>query len=205
MLLLIVFLTQCLFINSEILRQLTGKQPSQKGEQEKRFHLKWISDQTQFPFSFQLPHYDKELIDYDWYKYDKDTYVTKLDNYRPNYFVSKQPYKTKLTLFNYDFHTHDQLTTYEPRRIFDFNDSDKPTHRDLFTLLLLQSHRIRIDRDKDYANVTCLADFLIDQSSMDDSSIDLLHKIKDLALFNINLNTELHNYMEKPLKQPWVN
>lgn len=203
LILTIVFFSQFLYLNGEFLRQLKEIKPATRAEHERRFHLKWISDQTQFPFSFQLPHYDKELIDYDWYKYDEDTYVTKLDNYRPDYFVSKQPYKTKLTIFKYDFKTHEQLTTYEPKRIFDFNDSAKLKHRDLFTLLLLQSHRIRIDRAQDYANVTCLADFLIDQSSMEESTVDLLHQIKDLALFNMNLNDEMVNYLERPLKQSW--
>jgi hypothetical protein len=155
-----------------------------------------------------LPHYDEELADYDWYKYDRDTYVTQLENYRPNYFVSKQPYKTKLSLFKYDFKTNEQLTTYEPKRIFEMNDENtksyQPKHQDLFTLLLLQSHRIKIDRSADHVNVSCLADFLIDQASMSESSLTLMHQIRDLAMFNFNLNDEMRKYYQpKSVKQSW--
>ena len=56
-----------------------------------------------------------------------------------------------------------KLTTYEPKRIFEMNDENtksyQPKHQDLFTLLLLQSHRIKIDRSADHVNVSCLADF----------------------------------------------
>ena len=99
------------------------------------------------------------------------------------------------------------MTTYEPRRVFDYSDSTEKEakHQDLFTLLLLQSHRIRIDRGTNYANVTCLADFLIDKNSMAESSIDLLHQIKDLAMFNMNVNDEMRKYyQERQGKQSWV-
>ena len=66
--------------------------------------------------------------------------------------------------------------------------SYQPKHQDLFTLLLLQSHRIKIDRSADHVNVSCLADFLIDQASMSESSLTLMHQIRDLAMFNFNLN-----------------
>ena len=95
--------------SSDTIRTLREKYSIHSSPVVKRHHLKWISDQTVFPFSFQLPHYDEELADYDWYKYDRDTYVTQLENYRPNYFVSKQPYKTKLSLFKYDFKTNEQV------------------------------------------------------------------------------------------------
>ena len=60
---------------------------------------------------------------------------------------------------------------------------------DFFTLIYLKSHRLRIDRDQDNkaANVTCIADFLVDQNSI---KIDahLVDQMKHLALFKINLN-----------------
>lgn len=99
--------------SGESIRRLRERYSTHSSPIVKRYHLKWISDQTSFPFSFQLPHYDQELIDYDWYKYDRDTYVTRLENYKPNYFVSKQPYKTKLTLFNYDYKTNEQVNVFQ--------------------------------------------------------------------------------------------
>jgi hypothetical protein len=63
----------------------------------------------------------------------------------------------------------------------------QPKHQDLFTLLLLQSHRIKIERSVDHVNVSCLADFLIDQASMSESSLTLMHHIRDLAMFNLKV------------------
>ncbi len=171
-----------------------------------RYHLKWITQQTVYPFSFQLPHYDLDLVDYDWYKYDADAYVTQLENYRPNYFVSKQPYKTKLTIFKFDIKTNEQLTTYEPVRIAQFDDEIEQKHRDLYTLLLLDSHRIRIDRSLDHANVSCIADFYVDQNSMPEPPTDLMQVIRDLALFDVSLKEEISQYSAQPApeKKSWV-
>ena len=83
--------------------------------------------------------------------------------------------------------------------------SYQPKHQYLFTLLLLQSHRIKIDRSADHVNVSCLADFLIDQASMSESSLTLMHQIRDLAMFNFNLNDEMRKYYQpKSVKQSWV-
>lgn len=171
-----------------------------------RYHLKWITQQTVYPFSFQLPHYDLDLVDYDWYKYDADAYVTQLENYRPNYFVSKQPYKTKLTIFKFDIKTNEQLTTYEPVRIAQFDDEIEQKHRDLYTILLLDSHRIRIDRSLDHANVSCIADFYVDQNSMPEPPTDLMQAIRDLALFDVSLKEEISQYSAQPApeKKSWV-
>ena len=78
------------------------------------FHLKWITHQTKFPLVLEVSHPDASVSEYDWFKYDQNKYVTSLDTYRPNYFVSMEGFKSELTLFNYDALTHEQLTTYEP-------------------------------------------------------------------------------------------
>jgi len=155
------------------------------------FHLKWITHQTKFPLVLEVSHPDASVSEYDWFKYDQNKYVTSLDIYRPNYFVSMEGFKSELTLFNYDALTHEQLTTYEPQPTIESTHPDKLNEMadDFFTLIYLKSHRIRIDRDQDNkaADVTCIADFLVDQNSI---KIDehLVDQMKHLVLFKINLN-----------------
>ena len=79
-------------------------------------------------------------------------------------------------------------------RLSQMNDSN-------FTPVFLQSHGIRVDRGQDYLNISCLADFLVDKKTMDESLIDLLEQIKDKTLFNLNMRL---NLFENSNKQSWV-
>ena len=73
-------------------------------------------------------------------------------------------------------------------------------------LLLLDSHRIRIDRSLDHANVSCIADFYVDQNSMPEPPTDLMQVIRDLALFDVSLKEEISQYSAQPApeKKSWV-
>lgn len=67
-----------------------------------------------------------------------------------------------------------------------FNDQPEYHH-----LVYLKSQRIKIDRDEQnsHANVTCIADVLVDGSSMQLNS-RLVDEMKKLAVFKINLREE---------------
>ena len=79
-------------------------------------HLKWVTHKTSFPIVLTKSHAESGSA-YDWFKYDQYMYVTQLPNYKPDYYVSKQKFKSELTIFNYDTRTHESLTSYEPVRI----------------------------------------------------------------------------------------
>lgn len=75
-------------------------------------HLKWVTHTTPFPIVLQKSH-TASTSSYNWFKYDQYMYVTQLPNFKPDYYVSKQKYKSELTIFSYDQRTHEPLTTYE--------------------------------------------------------------------------------------------
>lgn len=66
--------------------------------------------------------------------------------------------------------------------------NDQPAYHHL---VYLKSHRIKIDRDEhnSHANVTCIADVLVDGSSLQLNS-RLVDEMKKLAVFKINLVEE---------------
>lgn len=152
-------------------------------------YLSWVTHKTQWPLVLTKYHPASPVAEYDWFKYDDDTYVTSKLDYKPNYFVSKTPYKSDLTIFTYDAKTHEPLTTYEPIQFISYNHLNNSRVSEYYTLAYLNSHRIRIDRDEENtgANITCIADFLVDETSLRMND-DLVEEMKNLALFKVNLN-----------------
>lgn len=141
--------------------------------------------------------------EYDWFRSDMKDSVSQSPNFRDNYFISKNEGKTGLTLFSYNVSTHEQLTTYEPMRMMDSYNAEPIDDREFHTLTYLKSHRIRIDRNahNSYANVTCIADFLVDQSSLEVYT-NLVEDMKDLALFRVDLEEpnkggDLHEFKQR--------
>jgi len=153
------------------------------------FHINWITHQTKWPVNLEKHHTDMVSPDYDWFKFDNQAFVTQLPNYKPNYFVSKENKKSELSIFSYDTKTHEPLTTYEPMQMSKFKKEPVTDQvLEYFQLVFLKSHRIRIDRDEANtgANVTCIADFLVDQKTMEINP-DLVEEMKNLALFRVDL------------------
>jgi hypothetical protein len=58
-------------------------------------------------------------------------------------------------------------------------------------LAYLQSHRIKIDRDEQnsHVNITCIADILVDETSLNING-RLVDEMKKLAVFKVNLEEE---------------
>lgn len=68
----------------------------------------------------------------------------------------------------------------------------------MHTLAFLKSHRLLIERDEQntYANVTCIADFLVDQSSLEVHE-NLVEDMKSLALFRVDLEEKTNGDLDK--------
>ncbi len=99
---------------------LTAADPPQetKTNSHAQFFLHWITYQTKWPITIENSLMKNSNCD-DWFKYDTQSYVSQLPNFKPNYFISKDSQKTELTIFNYNVSSHEQLTTYEPVQILD--------------------------------------------------------------------------------------
>lgn len=79
------------------------------------FYVDWITDMTKFPITLTKFHPSNvHAQEYDWFRYDKYTFVSQLPSFKPNYFISKEADRSDLTIFNYNMNTHEALSTYEP-------------------------------------------------------------------------------------------
>lgn len=175
---------------TSILHLICANSDGKTGAETAISDLKWVTHKTKFPIVFQKTHNENPDANFDWYKFDEESYVTEMASYKPNYFVSKQSSRSELAIFEYNSQTHEQLTSYQPVQTTE-NDQSTDQHEvsELHTLAYLKSHRIRIDRDQlnSIANVSCIADFLVDRNSLSLNK-NLIAQMKHLAFFKINLN-----------------
>lgn len=157
-------------------------------------HLKWITNRTQFPLEMSIPissdlsstSSPNEGGSWDWLRLHDNKFVSKMDDLMKNYLVSETNDKANLVVLNYNNRTHEQLGSYEPRfvrkdgsdgangangeRVVELVTSAGASNkRDIFTLAYLKDHYMKTEKFPDRIKVTCIADFLIANTSMTDT------------------------------------
>lgn len=157
-------------------------------------HLKWITNRTQFPLEMSIPissdisstSSPNEGGSWDWLRLHDNKFVSKMDDLMKNYLVSETKDKANLVVLNYNNRTHEQLGSYEPRfvrkdgsdgangasgeRVVELVTSAGASNkRDIFTLAYLKDHYMKTEKFPDRIKVTCIADFLIANTSMTDT------------------------------------
>lgn len=158
-------------------------------------HLKWITNQTKFPIemSVAIPteqqqqqlqqQNDDSSTFWDWLRLNDFKWVSKMKELLRSFLVTETRDRTTLLVLNYDNRTHEQLGSYEPQMMRASSPSPRtgerlielasglPTgnKRDIFTLAYLKDHYIKTEKFPDRIKVTCMADFLIANSSMVDT------------------------------------
>jgi hypothetical protein len=163
-----------------------------------KYHLKWIYNDYVFPIymSQKLDNTGTTLIDadYKWFRLTDQIYVDNLDNHE-KYFVQDVSRQDELTLhiLDYNYATHDQLASYQPKMIAIRSDNNNNNNNaideeeeefdlikyefnekksDIFTLAYLKSQEILIDdvtnaKKIDYScSVTVLLPLMDNQSSL---------------------------------------
>ena len=87
---------------------------SSSSSSSRNFFIKWITADLTFPLWIEK---NVSLVDadYKWYKYSENIYIDEIDNYLSQYVYSQTSDKTILYLLTYNYTTHEQLSTYEPR------------------------------------------------------------------------------------------
>jgi hypothetical protein len=118
------------FMNEHSFDKITDKEDTSndknriKLKQIKNYYLKWITNDYLFPVWIE-----KNLTidaDYKWYKYSEGVFIDEIDDHSSQYLSSQTADKTILYLLTYNYTTHEQLSTYEPRIVAirsDPNDS----------------------------------------------------------------------------------
>lgn len=120
-------------------------------------------------------------------------YVSKLaDELFKNFLVSETKEKASLVVLNYNNRTHEQLGSYEPRlmradgsgeattgeQVVELGRPGAANKRDIFTLAYLKDHYMKSEKFPDRIKVTCMADFLIANTTMTDT-VRLISQVND--------------------------
>lgn len=156
-------------------------------------HLKWITNQTQFPLEISIPLDSSAATKpaaasqyWDWLRLNDNKYVSKMTDLLKNYLVTETSDKVSLTLLNYNNLTHEQLGSYEPRltqtvvaedgeKIVELKPSNS-NKRDIFTTAYLKAHYIKTEKFPERIKVTCVADFLIANTTMTDTIMSMMER-----------------------------
>ena len=142
-----------------------------KLKQTKNYYLKWITNDYLFPVWIE-----KNLTidaDYKWYKYSEGVFIDEIDDHSSQYLASQTADKTILYLLTYNYSTHEQLSTYEPRIVAirsDPNDSS-----DLF------SQATDISNDYFYSSSSILNSAVINGATASNTVATLSRDIFTLA------------------------
>jgi len=104
---------------------------------------------------------------------------------------------------DYDYQSHGLLTTYEPAlRHLRFGGASLPTAdtstSDLFTIVEMRSHRIEVDRSEpDAVSLKCVAEFYVDEVSMDLTQQKLVEQMKHLSVMEFSTEPSKYNVFTK--------
>lgn len=106
-------------------------------------HLKWVGKEP------LLPIFIDHLIssassEYRWFKYPDNVYIDE-DTKSSAFLESHSQDRTILYILEYNTSTHDNLASYEPRRVaYDDEENSKPadSFTDIYTLAYVEGHSI---------------------------------------------------------------
>ena len=139
------------------------------------FHLKWITNQTQFPVKLtvsknMLPN---ESYTWAWEKSSEQKLVQTLPDYAQDYLLTETDAKSTLILVQYNNQSHSQLSSYEPKLML----NNEPLSADqehsllkeenIFSLAYLKQHKIKLEKNFNKNKLSCVADFLISRASQE--------------------------------------
>lgn len=119
---------------------------------------------------------------WDWLRLNDNKWVSQMDGLLKSYLVRESTDAASLVILNYDNKTHEQLGSYEPRlmhkegslieSVIELGSAGvamSSNKRDIFTLAYLKDHYIKSEKFPDRIKVTCIADFLIANSTLTDT------------------------------------
>jgi hypothetical protein len=186
-------------------QQQQQQQPT--SHQKVHHHLKWLSNQTVYPIAFEKV--DNMETEFNWWKHSSNKYVNQLADYFDSYVIDQPMYKTRMFILKYDNYNHDQLSSYEPKVVgmqqqqqqqHQSHEHEQPeslSHlqhdRDIFTLVYMLDHKLKLVYDKHSVNVTCYADFLVPQNKEDSINQAVLREMERGALFKLTYKSN-NNY-----------
>ena len=138
------------------------------------FHLKWVYDGYLLPLILEKKLSASSTADYKWYKYSENVYIEDINNESQEYFISKTSDYTKLSILDYNYTTHEQLSSYEPRIVDDLMHDYKPIVQDynydfmgvenltdIFTLAYMKSHSLLLNKLENKTEVSCVVKIML--------------------------------------------
>ena len=155
------------------------------------FHLKWVYDGYLLPLQLEKKIQPTTTnTDFKWFKYSEKVFLDDISDQSEEYFVSKTHEFTRLSILEYNFTTHEQLSSYEPKLIDDLMHDYKPISQDyaydfgsenltdIFTLAYMKSHDLVLNRMGDKTEVSCLVKVMlpINDEFINEKNYNLLQK-----------------------------
>ncbi|CAF0850732.1 unnamed protein product [Brachionus calyciflorus] len=179
--------------------------PQDKITNKVNHHLQWITNQTCFPIKLSIPvdlKHKNDSLNWDWMRTSDQKLVSFLPDILKNYLVAESDSRASLYIANYDNQTHEQLSSYEPKLVF--NDKLKnPTYlneqRDIFTLAYLKKHYVKAEKKNNTFHVSCIADFLISNSNNEHTD-EILKLMEKYASFKLAIRSA--NFPMRPKNKP---
>lgn len=110
------------------------------------------------------------------------------------YLYTQTDEETFLHLFDYNTTTHEELSSYEPRKFKSGYETEEEGGSELFTLVYLKSHLIEIIEGENELNVYCNVSFLLpdNEDYINMPNLKLIERYLKLKIGFANQNNENH-------------
>lgn len=147
------------------------------------YHLKWVYNDYSLPI--WLEKNTTNNYEYKWYKYSENLFIDDLDVFQQQYLTSQTADQTKLSILEYNFTTHEQLSSYEPKLVEFINNPDAllenydDSQTDIFTLVYMKSHELIVNKQNDNKiEVSCSVKVMlpINDEYINDRNYNLIQK-----------------------------
>ena len=154
------------------------------------FHLKWIYEGYLFPLQLEKRIETQSTNDFKWYKYSEKVYIDDINEQSQEYLTLNTKNTTKLSILEYNFTTHEQLSSYEPKLNNDLMHDYTPISHDytydffsenltdIFTLVYMKSHILVLNRFEETTDVSCVVKVMmpINTEFINEKNFNLLQK-----------------------------
>ena len=142
------------------------KQDSRHKTPSVHYHLRWITEQTRFPIELSVSkNLANQSFGWSWERTSDKQFVQAIPDLSKSYTLLDTNAKSSLYLTSYNKNTHEQLSAYQPRLIQDGhvvgNDSEFLVEKNIFSLVYLKKHQIRVQPVLNKKKISCMADFLV--------------------------------------------
>jgi hypothetical protein len=181
-----------------------GLNPTQNAHSKTHYHLKWVTNQTQFPIHFSMnKNFPNSSFTWKWKRVSDNSYVENLPSLNKDYIQLETDTKSELIIVNFDNKNMEQLSSYQPLPSLNNEVVQLPnnTERNIFSLAYLKDHKVKLQKSLNKNKISCIADFLISNTEV--SMIEpIMKQMEKYASFKLEIKSQAKLNTNNVLKRP---